>query len=147
MDQQQKPSDNPVETIAKTVPGEFISFVILLKTFLSANPNSLIVIGVGLAALIPFYARSILKVTSVPQVILMIVSYLAWFLLLVPDEADAFFMSAFQKTTSFKSNISTFAAVALVFQFAVPFLTKPASTPSIPSPPPAPPIPPAPSSP
>ncbi|WP_371420647.1 hypothetical protein [Tardiphaga sp.] len=148
MDQQQKPNDNPVETIAKTVPGEFISLVILLKTFLSDNANSLIFIGIGLVVLLPTYARRVLKIDSMPQIALMIVSYLAWFLLLVPDEADKVLQDTFHRTLSFKSNISTFAAVVLVFQFAVPFLTKPQAAqppaPPAPVPPVVPPAPPPP---
>jgi hypothetical protein len=132
MDQQQKASDNPVETIAKTVPGEFVSFVILLKAFLVNNTGTLIVLGIFLAALIPPYATRVLKITSGTQIALMVVSYLAWFALLIPDDVDRWLMQAFQVTTTFKSNIVAFGAVVLVFQFAAPFLTKPAAPPTVP---------------
>lgn len=125
MDQQQKPSDTPVETIAKTVPGEFISFVILLKTFLVNNPKGLVVLGILLTALLPVYATRVLAIASWPQIALMMISYLAWFFLLIPDEVDKVFQDLFGRTLSFKDNITTFAAVALVFQFALPFFTKP----------------------
>jgi hypothetical protein len=133
MDQQQKAGDNPVETIAKTVPGEFVSFVILLKAFLVNNAGTLIVLGICLAALIPPYASRVLKITSRTQIGLMVVSYLAWFVLLIPDDVDRFLLETFQTTATFKSNIMAFGAVVLVFQFAAPFLTKPAAPP----PPPA----------
>lgn len=134
MDQQQKSTDTPVETIAKTVPGEFISFVILLKTFLAGSPASLLVLGVLLATLLPVYATRVLGIVSWSQIALMIVSYLAWFFLLIPDEVDTVLMNAFGSTLSFKSNINTFAAVALVFQFALPFLTKPKKQAGAPAP-------------
>jgi hypothetical protein len=129
MDQQQKATDSPVETIAKTVPGEFVSFVILLKTFLANNVDTLIVLGIFLAALIPPYAIRVLKVTSKTQIALMVVSYLAWFVLLIPDDVDRLLEQILQQTVSFKDNITAFGAVVLVFQFAAPFLTKPAAPP------------------
>jgi hypothetical protein len=133
MDQQQKAGDSPVETIAKTVPGEFVSFVILLKTFLADYVGTLIVLGLCLAALIPSYAVRVLKITSKTQIALMVVSYLAWFALLIPDDVDRWLMQVFQVTTTFKSNIIAFGAVVLVFQFAAPFLTKPATPPTPPA--------------
>lgn len=138
MDQQQKDGDTPVETIAKTVPGEFVSLVILLKTFLSTNSNGLFVIGTGLTVLLPLYARRVLKIDSKAQIVLMMVSYLAWFLLLVPEETDKFLSDVTGLTTSFQSNVATFAAVVLVFQFALPFLTKPGPSAEPPAPPPSP---------
>ncbi|WP_044537766.1 hypothetical protein [Bradyrhizobium sp. LTSP885] len=144
MDQQQKSNDTPIETIAKTVPGEFVSFVVLLKAFLASSPNSLVVLGILLTALLPVYAKRILGIASWPQIALMMVSYLAWFFLLIPDEVDHVLMNVFASTLSFKNNITTFAAVALVFQFALPFFTKPKSatgggTPAPEAPSPAPP--------
>jgi hypothetical protein len=140
LDQQQKPSDTPVETIAKTVPGEFISFVILLKTFLVNNPTGLVVLGIFLTALLPVYATRVLAIVSWPQIALMMISYLAWFFLLIPEDVDRVFQNLFERTLSFKDNITTFAGVALVFQFALPFFTKP-KQPGGPAP--EPPVPPA----
>ncbi|QQN64254.1 hypothetical protein JIR23_00030 [Bradyrhizobium diazoefficiens] len=125
MDQQQKSSDSAIETIAKTVPGEFVSFVVLLKTFLANNPTGLVVLGLLLTLLLPVYANRVLAIASWSQIGVMMVSYLAWFVLLVPDQVDQVLMNLFQVTLSYENNFVIFGAVVLVLQFALPFLTKP----------------------
>jgi hypothetical protein len=126
MDQQQRPSDTPVETIAKTVPGEFISLVVLLKTFLDDDKN-LLVIGLFVSLLVPVYAARVLNVSSWSQRILMFVSYVAWLFMLIPDQADILLMTLTNSIFSLKTNIKLFAAFVLVLQFALPFLIKPTS--------------------
>jgi hypothetical protein len=124
MDQQQKSGDNPVETIAKTIPGEFVSLMVLLKSFI-ASETQLLILGLITSILVPLYAARVLKVDAWPQKLLMFLSFLAWLFMLAPDGVDNILARLFATPISFKDNITFFAALVIVLQFALPFLTKP----------------------
>jgi hypothetical protein len=137
MDQQQKAGDNPVETIAKTIPGEFVSLMVLLKSFL-ANQTQLILLGIIVSVLVPIYATKVLKIASLPQKIVMYLSFLAWLFMLVPEGVDNLLGMLLSTQFSFAGNVTFLAAIVIVLQFATPFLTKPSApavTPAPPSPP------------
>jgi hypothetical protein len=135
MDQQQKAGDNPLETIAKTIPGEFVSLMVLLKSFL-LNQTQLILLGIGVSILVPIYATKVLKVDSGPQKVLMYLSFIAWLFMLVPEGVDNLLGMLFSTQFSFAGNVTFLAALVLVLQFATPFLTKPSVPVVAPAPPP-----------
>ena len=126
MDQQQKAGDKPVETIAKTIPGEFVSLIVLLKSFVS-DESQLLVLGLITSLLVPIYAARVLQVESWAQRSIMFLSFLAWLFMLLPEGVDNVFSRLLSMPFSFKSNVSFFAALVLVLQFALPFLTKPST--------------------
>jgi hypothetical protein len=134
MDQQQKASDSPVETVAKTIPGEFVSFMVLLKSFL-LDQTQLILVGLIVSILVPIYATRVLKIVSLPQKVLMYLSFLAWLFMLVPEGVDNLLGMLLSTQFSFARNVTFLAALVLVLQFAMPFLTKP-SVPATLAPPP-----------
>jgi hypothetical protein len=124
MDQQQKAGDSPVETVAKTIPGEFVSFMVLLKSFL-VDQTQLILVGLIVSILVPIYATRVLKIVSLPQKVLMFLSFLAWLFMLVPEGVDNLLGMLLSTQFSFARNVTFLAALVLVLQFAMPFLTKP----------------------
>jgi hypothetical protein len=135
MDQQQKAGDSPVETIAKTIPGEFVSLMVLLKSFL-LNQTQLVALGLIVSVLVPIYATKVLRIESVPQRVLMYLSFLAWLFMLVPEGADNLLGMMFSTQFSFAGNVTFLAASVIVLQFAMPFLTRPSLPAATPAPPP-----------
>lgn len=127
MDRQIKSSDSAIELVAKTIPGEFTSLIVLIKSLIN-NDVLLLLLGLFIALLIPVYAVRVLNITALSQRLVMIVAYVAWLLLLVPQAANQLLQSALQTTLDFSTSVNFMVAIAFVLQFALPFLIRPQST-------------------
>jgi hypothetical protein len=128
MDRQLKPSDGALEKIAKTVPGEFATFTIFLKSFLG-DDFMLLILSILVAVAIPFYATNQSNITSRLQKALLVVNYFAGVLLLTQSTVEGKLHALFQTVEDTPGQVlKVTLAVVFILQFVLPLLIVPSAS-------------------